>query len=361
MAGESEDKTHDATPKKLAEARERGDLPISREGSAAGGLACILLAMLLVGGMTMHRIGDVLVPLVEQPEAFLDLNSEGLLHAARHVAGEVAIALSPLFGLLLAGAFLPHIFQNSLVFSISRLRVDPKHLSPLTGLKKLFDLQGLFEFAKSIVKMLAVGVTCYFVARPLYDQAANLVGLDIRALLPIMYRSIIALVGATTMLACVIAGIDVPYQRWSYARRQRMSLEDIKEEMRQSEGDPQIKGKLKQMRRDRARRRMMHDVKTASVVITNPTHYAVALRYERGKDTAPVVVAKGLDLVALKIREVARESNVAVMEDRPLARALYANTEIGDAIPREHFEAVAKIIGLIWAQKKPAMAKQVVP
>jgi flagellar biosynthetic protein FlhB len=215
----------------------------------------------------------------------------------------------------------------------------------------LFGGRALFEFVKSIVKMSVVGIGCYSVARPLYANSLNLIGLDLRAFLPLFNQAVVSLLGVVTLVAVAVAAVDVPYQHWSYRRRHRMSLTEMKDEMKETDGNPHVKGKLRRLRLERAKKRMMHDVKTASVVITNPTHYAVALRYERGKDAAPMVVAKGLDHVAQNIKQVARENNVPVMEDRPLARALHAAVEIGQVIPREHFEAVAKIIGLLWAQK----------
>ena len=168
-----------------------------------------------------------------------------------------------------------------------------------------------------------------------------------------LWQTLIQLLLAVTLIVVLIAGIDVPYQHWMFRRRMRMSLQEVKEEMRSIEGDPHIKARLKRLRRQRARRRMMHDVPKATVVITNPTHFAVALRYQRGKDVAPVVVAKGADLIAARIREVASKHQVAIIANPPLARALHASVEIGEVIPNEHFEAVAKIIGIVWARRPP--------
>jgi flagellar biosynthetic protein FlhB len=159
------------------------------------------------------------------------------------------------------------------------------------------------------------------------------------------------IMSVVTICGVVVAALDMAYQHWTFRRRMRMTREEMKEEMRSIEGDPHIKSRLKRLRRQRARRRMMHDVPKATVVIANPTHIAVALRYERGKDVAPVVVAKGADLVAQRIKEVAFRNNVPIMESPPLARALHATVEIGEVIPHEHFEAVAKIIGIVWARR----------
>lgn len=351
MSGDGQEKTHDATPRKLAEARRQGDVPVSREGSAAGAAAAALFAVMMLGGPTARRIGELMLPLIDQPEAFTDFTPEGLTAAGRAVFTALAIGLAPVFGLLIAAAILPHLLGNSVAFSTARLMPKLANLSPSRGIRKVIGIRPLVEFAKNMVKLIVVAASCWAVARPLYANSVALIGLDLHALGPLVGADVTALLGTATLIAAVIAGVDVPFQHWSYRRRQRMSLEELKDEARNTEGNPHVKARLRKLRMQRAQRRMMHDVPKASVIITNPTHYAVALRYERGQDAAPVVVAKGLDLVAQNIKELGRKHGVPLMENRPLARALHASVEIGQVIPREHFEAVAKIIGLIWAQK----------
>jgi flagellar biosynthesis protein FlhB len=348
---ESEDRTFEASARKLAQARERGDVPVSREGAAAGVYTAALVAIVLTAGTTAGRIGDILLPLIDQPDAFTDATLDGLQQAAFAVCKAVGLAIAPFFVLLIAATLLPYVLQGSITLSLERLGFKPSHLSPMATAKRIFGPRALFEFGKSLLKASVIAVTCYVLARPLYQESMSLVGADFSLLPQLLQGAVTKMLLAAMFAAIVIAGIDIPFQHLSFLRRMRMSRQEMKEEMRSIEGDPHIKARLKRLRRQRARRRMMHDVPKATVVITNPTHFAVALRYERGKDVAPVVVAKGADLVALRIKEVALKSDVPISESPPLARALYDAVEIGGIIPREHFEAVAKIIGIVWARR----------
>lgn len=359
MAGEDgQEKTLEASPRKLEEARRKGDLPMSREGSVFGVYGAALLALGLAGGAVATQVATTLLPLLEQPEAFLDFEREGLEAAGAAVLKALAIALAPVFGLLLVGSLAPYFAQNTIVFAGARIAPKASHLSPAKGVKRILGAKALFEFGKSMVKGIAVGVACWAVALPIFDESASLVMVDPAAFLALAPRHLVTVLFAVTLVAGVVALADVSFQRFDYARRQRMSLQEMKEEMRSTDGDPHVRGMRRARQRKLAQRRMMADVPKAAVVITNPTHFAVALRYERGKDAAPICVAKGTDAVALRIREAAAKAGVPLMEDRPLARALHAGTEIGQAIPREHFEAVARIIGLIWSRAADAAAAQ---
>jgi flagellar biosynthetic protein FlhB len=345
------DRSFDASARKLEQARVRGDVPVSREGPAAGIHVAALVGILLTGGITARRIGDILLPMIDQPDALLNVTTDGWRQAAYIVAKSLALAVMPFFILLMAGALLPYVLQGSITLAPDRFVFKPSHLSPIGGLKRIFGPRSIFEFVKSLIKTIAIAATCFAVARPLYERSTSFVSMDLVWLPQMLWEALIDLLLAATLVAVLIAAIDIPYQYWMFGRRMRMSRQEVKEEMRSIEGDPHMKGRLKRLRRQRARRRMMHDVPKATVVITNPTHFAVALKYDRGKDAAPVVVAKGADLVAARIREVAVQNGVAVIENPPLARALHAAVEIGEVIPHEHFEAVAKIIGIVWAQR----------
>lgn len=358
---DSGERTLQASARKLEQARERGEVPVSREGPVAGTYLGALVGVLMIGGLTARQVGGIILPMLEQPESFLDATPQGFEAAGHAVMLALAVAIVPFFGLVIAGALLPYLLQNSVTVAGDRIMPKWSHLSPMAGFKRIFGGRSLFEFAKNLVKMVAVGVSCFYVARPIYEQSAALIGDQIGVMPGMLLQSLLALMSAATVVAVVLAGIDVPFQHWMFARRMRMSLEEMRKEMRESEGDPQIRAKRRRLGRERSRRRMMHDVPKATVVITNPTHFAVALRYRRGEDAAPVLVAKGADLVAARIRQIAREHAVAVVENPPLARALHASVDIGAVIPQEHFEAVAKIIGMIWAQRNlppPAPARQ---
>lgn len=237
------------------------------------------------------------------------------------------------------------------MFTPDKLKPQWERVSPMAGFKRIFGPDGLFQFGKTFLKLIAVGVICWFVLKPHTREFENLVAMSPASILPFSRDLAIALMSAAIIFLGFTAGADFIWQKMRFAKRMRMTKEEVKEDYKQSEGDPHVKAKLKQIRAQRSRKRMMQAVPTATVIVTNPTHYSVALRYEKD-DPAPVCVAKGVDVLALKIREVAREHSVPIVENVPLARALYATVEIDDVIPREHFEAAAKVIGFVMQSRK---------
>ena len=347
---DSDDKTLDASAQRLQQARKDGDVAVSREGSVAGIYLAALLATAFVAEPALRTICGFLLPLLDQPDIDLVGSEQGLAAAGRAAVAAMMLALAPFFALLVAGALVPYIFQNAIAVSGKRIMPKLSHISPRNGFKRMFSQRALVEFCKSLTKMIAVGVACWIVAKPLYKNSIGLVTTDFSILPEILKNSLMAILLVTTLVATVIAGIDVPYQHWVYRRRVRMSFQEMREELRSNEGDPHVRMRQRRVRRERLMNRMMLEVPAATVIITNPTHFAVALRYERGKDPAPIVVAKGADLIAQKIREIAFENQVAIIENPTLARALYKVVDIGDAIPQEYFELAAKIISLVWSR-----------
>jgi flagellar biosynthetic protein FlhB len=279
------------------------------------------------------------------------------VEVARHAALAAAPLLAAVMFAAAAAGVAGNLVQTGLLFTPSRLKPDLNKLSPLAGFKRIFGLDGLVNFLKSLAKVAVTGLISWWVLKPHLTELANLAALEPAAMLPFAADVLRRLVFAVLALMLIVAGADWFWQRQRFMARMRMTKEELKEDYRQSEGDPHVKGKQKQIRADRARRRMMQAVPTATVVIMNPTHYAVALKYEQGEDAAPVCVAKGLDSLALKIRAIAEEAEVPVIEDPPLARALYAAVEVDDMIPQAHYEAVAKIIGFILGAGRRATAK----
>jgi flagellar biosynthetic protein FlhB len=243
--------------------------------------------------------------------------------------------------------------QSGLIFAGDKLKPQWSRLNPLEGFKRIFGPDGLVQFLKTFLKLLAVGFICWMVMKPHVREFENLAAMPPAAILPLARDMAIALMASALIFLSFTAGADYLWQRFRFNQRMRMSKEELKEDFKQSEGDPHVKAKLKQIRMQRSRQRMMQNVPTATVIVTNPTHYSVALRYEPDKgDAAPICVAKGVDAVALRIREVAREHNVPIVENVPLARALYAAVDIDETIPREHFEAAAKVIGFVFGQRR---------
>jgi flagellar biosynthetic protein FlhB len=259
--------------------------------------------------------------------------------------------LLAIFGLtavaLASAALAARYLQDRPTFTGERLTPKIEKLNPVKGFQRVFGKQAFAQFVKTMAKFLLVGSVVAWALWPTDAELENLSLLEPRALLPLLKDKIVAMLMAVASAAAVLAAVDYVFTRQSYMKRLRMSRREIKEEHRQSDGDPMVKAKLRQIRNERSRRRMLSNVPNASVVITNPTHYAVALRYEQGETGAPMCLAMGVDAVAQRIREAAEAHDIPIVEDPPLARALFATAEIDQPIPKEHYEAVAKVIGFV--------------
>jgi flagellar biosynthetic protein FlhB len=339
-------RTEEPTPRKLERAREQGEVAKTPDLASLASLAAAAAVAALAGGALARNLAQALVPFLAHA-GDISLSGRGPIDVARQATWAGApVLLAVMLAAAAAGAA-GNLIQTGFLFTPSRLRPDLGKLSPLQGLRRMFGLDGLAQFAKSFAKVLAVGVIGWWSLKPHMAELAGLAALDPAAMLPFAADVLRRLVFAILAFLLVVAGVDWIWQRQRFLARMRMSKEEVKEEYRQSEGDPHVKARQKQIRAERARRRMMQAVPGATVVVTNPTHFAVALRYEAGETAAPVCVAKGMDSLALKIREVAAEAGVPVIEDPPLARALYAAVEVDEMIPQAHYEAVAKIIGFI--------------
>ena len=348
-------KTEEATPQKLQKAREKGDVAktpdLAMLASFAGAAAVIAIA----GGWMSRHLASELLPFIAHPDDF-DLKAGGLdvaIHAAR-AAAPVLLAVLAVASLMGAAG---NLVQTGLLFSPEKIKPDWKKLSPMSGLKRILGPDGLMQFVKSLAKVAMVGWVGWVVMKPYIHPLKELAALDPAAMLPLMIEILRKLVFATAALMLVIAGLDWFWQRARFLKRMRMTKEEQKEEFKNAEGDPHVKAKRRQIAIQRSRSRMMAAVPNATMVIMNPTHYAVALRYEAGDTAAPQCVAKGMDALALKIRAVAEEHDVPVIEDPPLARALYAAVDLDDFIPPAHYEAVAKLIGFIMQNSARVAAK----
>src|ERR1700749_3681987 len=248
--------------------------------------------------------------------------------------------------MLVIAAIAGNMLQHRLVWSGESLKPKLSKISPLEGAKRIFGKQAAANFAKGLFKLVALGAVMTAILWPERHRLEAMVRFDPAALLGVTSTMTIHLLGTVVAVLAIVAVADYLFQYRTWYERQKMSLQEIKEEFKQSEGDPKVKGRISQLRQARARKRMMAAVPKASVVITNPTHFSVALQYERGMP-APICVAKGIDAIALKIREVAKTHDIPIVENVPLARALYATVEIDKEIPVEHYHAVAEIIGYV--------------
>ena len=344
------DKTEDPTGRKLDDARKRGDVVKSQEVSTWFVLAGATLVLMTFSGGVSATLTTTMRGLIANS---YDIRMDGpaLPLLFQRISLELLAAISiPIFLLLLA-AIGGNVIQHRLVWSYESLTPKFSKISPLAGLKRLFSMQSLANFAKGLVKLLVVGAVLIVLMWPERLRMEELARSDLIALLPLVQALAVKQMGAAVAIMAIVGAADYLFQYRQWWERQKMSLSEVKDEFKNTEGNPAVKGKLKQVRHIRMRRRIIAAVPKASVVITNPTHFAVALQYERGME-APICVAKGVDALALKIREVAGEHSIPIVENPPLARALHATVEIDEAIPQEHYKAVAEVIGYVMKLRR---------
>jgi len=334
--------TEEPTAKRLAEAHEHGDVVKSQEVSTFIVLAGGTLAIALFGRSAALGLASMLRMFLEQPDR-IEVSGAML----KSLVLNTAAILAPFFILMVAAGLGGNLIQHRPVFAWERIKPDFSKLSLASGLKRMFGMDGLSNLAKGLLK---IGVVAIAIWTQVWPERATLEAVLAQSpqgiagdMSHLLFKVLIAALAA---LAVIAAG-DYFLQRFRFLARNRMSKQEIKEEFRQTEGDPAVKAKIRQVRMERSRRRMIAAVPEATVIIANPTHFAVALKYESGKMAAPVCVAKGVDALALRIRKVAEEHDVPVVENPPLARALHASVEVDQAIPPEHYKAVAQVIGYV--------------
>ena len=358
MADENDaaDKTEDPTQKRLDDAQDRGDVAKSQEVNTWFMIAGATLVLSTFSG----SIGGIQIPLrnLIANSWMFRADGPGLLALAQSLEYVVIAALGvPLLMLALA-AIAGNMVQHRLVWSGESLKPKLSKVSPAAGAKRIFGKQAAANFAKGVFKLIALGAVMTAILWPERHRLESMMHFDPAEILGVTTSLTLQLMGAVVAMLAVVAIADYFFQYRQWHERQKMSLQEMKEEFKQSEGDPHVKGRIRQLRQARMKKRMMAAVPKASVIITNPTHYAVALSYERGM-SAPVCVAKGVDTIALKIREVAGEHDIPIVENVPLARALYATVEIDDEIPVEHYHAVAEIIGYVMGIRRGLSSRRV--
>jgi len=349
--------TEEPTAKRLEQAHEHGDVVKSAELTTFVLLGGGTLAIAMFGKYTAVSLARSLSLFLEQPDT-MSVDGAGLAAMARLLLPKIAMTIAPFFAVMIAAGLAGHLLQSRPGFSLDKIAPDFSKVSPMAGFKRLFGVEGWMNLVKGLAKMAVVGVAIWTQLWPERGGLEAILNQSTVAVAGDMSRLLFKVLMASLVTLGVLAGLDYFWQRMRFMARNRMSKQEIKEEYRQNEGDPTIKAKIRQLRHERAKKRMMASVPTASVVIMNPTHYAVALKYESGKMAAPVCVAKGIDALALRIRAVAEENDVPVIENPPLARALHAAVEIDDPVPPEHFKAVAQVIGYVMRLqgKLPARA-----
>ncbi len=343
-------KTEEPTARKLEEARKRGQVIYSREVT---NWVLIFAATLLVVGAgppIASSLKDVLRVFLERPHDLL-ADPAGLGNVLRALLAEIALLILLPMSLLIVAAVFSGYIQTGPIFTAEPIKPDLKKISIVSGMGRLFSKRALAEFFKSLAKLVVIGVAATMAVMPYFAGLDHFVGEDIAQSLFDMQTLFIKMMTAILIVLFIIAIADYMYQRHEFMQKMKMSKQEIKDEYKQTEGDPHVKGKLRQLREQKARQRMIQNVPDADVIITNPTHYAVALKYDPKEMDAPKMVAKGTDAVAEKIKEVGRENKVPVIENPVLCRALFDSMDIDQFIPTEHFKAVAEVITYVFKLK----------
>ena len=354
-APEKSSKTEDPSQKKLEDARKKGDVVKSQEVTTWFMLAGSALVFSLMAAPGSAGLTNSLKILMANADQF-EIGGSAFGAFFSGLAGSILlVALIPLFVLLFFG-IAGNLVQHMPVFSVDPITPKLSKINPLEGFKRLFSTEALVNFVKGLLKLGVVTAVLWFALQPDVPRLETIVTADPGMILPIFQEMGVKMIGAVLVVVTLIAIADYVYQRNRWWNRLKMTVQETRDEYKQQEGDPKVKGRIRQIRVERSRKRMMANVPQATVVITNPTHFAVALKYDKSM-SAPLCLAKGADAVAFRIREVAKENDVPIVENPPLARALFASVEVDQTIPTEHFKAVAQVIGFVMRLKRPAAWK----
>ncbi|HWJ80392.1 MAG TPA: flagellar biosynthesis protein FlhB [Niallia sp.] len=348
FAGE---KTEKATPKKRQDTRKKGQVAKSQEINTAVVLLVVFGVLSFTGEYMLEGIMTIM------NYAFSDVMLTSLTESNFktlfiNILLKFALVLSPVLAAAVIGAVISNYMQVGVLFSTESIKFKLEKINPLSGFKRMFSVRSVVELLKSLLKITVIGLVTFTVLWGKMDEILSLSNKSIGSTLVSLAKLSVQMGLYASLALLILALMDYMYQRYDYEKNIRMSKQDIKDEYKNMEGDPLIRSKIKQKQREMAMQRMMQDVPTADVVITNPTHYAIALKYDEDKYDAPYVVAKGVDYVAQKIKLVAKENNVMTVENRPLARAMYNQVEIGDLVPEDFYKAVAEILALVYQTKE---------
>jgi flagellar biosynthesis protein FlhB len=338
--------TEEPTQRRLEQAHEQGDIVSSQEVTTFVLLLGGTLAIAIFARSASQELGRLFRTFLASADE-ISVDPGALQNLMAYLLIKLGVIVGPMLVLMMVSGIAANVLQHRPTLSFEKIKPNLSKLSPMSGLKRMFGIEGLMTLVKGLIKIAIVGIAIWTQLWPERGTLEAMLTQSPIAIAADMNHLWFKLMTATLAAMAVIAGGDYMMQRFQFIKRNRMSKQEVKEEYRQTEGDPMVKGRLRQIRMERAKKRMIQEVPKATVVITNPTHYAVALKYESGKTLAPMCVAKGVDALALRIRDKAKEHNVPVVENPPLARALYATVEVDEAIPVEHFKAVAQVIGYV--------------
>jgi flagellar biosynthetic protein FlhB len=339
-------KTEEPTPKKLQEAVEKGDVPTSQEFKTWFIFLAATILVFSASGLVASSIATYLKSFLHQLHE-IEADKSGFQQPIMGLLWQVFLMLMIPFGAFIIAAILGNTTQHKFIFTFEKMKPKLSKISPLSGFKRIFGMRMLVEFGKTTGKLLTVGAAVLIVIWPERDRLDTLMFVPVPELLDLIQIMVFRVFIAVLVVLTIIAALDYSYQKYEHMKKMRMTKQEVKDEHKQTDGDPQVKARLRQIRNERARQRMISAVPDADVVITNPTHYAVAIEYKHGQMDVPRLLAKGVDSVALKIREVATEHNVPIVENPPLARALHAGVELEEEVPPEFYKAVAEVIGYV--------------
>jgi len=349
MADNDQERTEQATSRRREQARQEGNFASSKEVSTLFMVGAGVLVLYFAGLWMFSGLADVMRKCFHLYRGELTVRE---LHAIfKDLSFSFLMIIAPALLIPILGA-VSYVLQNGVNFTAKPLAPDFKKINPLSGFKKIVSVNALAELVKSVLKISVLTWVVFVAVRKEWANMPMLIDMEVAASFAYIAKVSFTIMVKTVWVLVVIAVLDYAYQRWNFEKGLRMSKEEIKEEMKETEGDPIIKARIKSMQREMARKRMMADVPKADVVITNPTHIAVAIRYDREKGNAPVVVAKGAGFVAEKIRELARKSAVPVLENKPLARTLYKTVKVGMEIPASLYKAVAEVLAYVYRLRK---------
>ena len=343
-------KTEEPSERKISKAKEEGDVALSQDAKSFIMLLGMLFVVWLLLPLLMKWFYIMSVKFIETPET-IPTDPKHLQLLLFHVALGIFKILGIPFAIFMVLGLFASIAQTGFVFAPKKLEPDWNKLNIFAALPKFINMKKIVESLKGIIKITVIAFVSILVIRPYLENVNLMPTMETMAILAYIHKVVVLLIFTVVIATLIIAVADFAYQKYSHLKKLRMTKQEVKDEYKQTEGDPLVKSRIRQVRMERARHRMMDAVPRADVIIVNPTHYAVALEYKMDKMDAPIVVAKGLDNIALKIREIAEEHDIPIVENPPLARALFASVEIDQMIPSEHFKAVAEVIGYVMQLK----------
>jgi len=346
------DKTEKATPKKRQDARKKGQVVKSQDVSAAFLLLALFLLLYFWAPSMLESMFSFFHQSIEKNMLIESLNQDTVMEIYSQSLMEMAKIALPILLVAMVIGIAANFFQFGFLFTTEQLKFDLKKLDPIKGIKKIISLRAIVNLIKSLLKVAFIGTVTALIIWMNLEDVLSLSLHNPWEILSTVAR-LTGLMGIAAAIVLILIGVlDYTYEKFDYEKNLKMSKQDIKDEYKNAEGDPKIKSKIKQRQREMAMRRMMQEIPNADVVITNPTHYAIALKYDENSMEAPKVVAKGTDFVAQKIKLIAKENNVVMVENRPLARAMYDKVEIGDFVPEEFFKAVAEVLAYVYRIKR---------